>query len=267
MREKRVLLRQIVNIARHLIYGRQIIWAVGVSLAMHVFAGCWIGQGSSAAMIKAADRQAALHITSINKVNLTPSLKASTVTKQTDAKTLPTHRHDAGMMVKHPAKVVSALKPCITLNPPNKEVSLSSITKENTYEATNQRHTVDVNKIGQQNTFAIDSSVQTVAYQLYISEIRKKIARIGATFFPRDQYGKKLYGQLTISFTVMQQGQATQFYIVRSSGNIAIDRGMARIFQVAQPFAHFPTDMATQTHSLTITLNVAFSDKDRTLVI
>ena len=111
-----------------------------------------------------------------------------------------------------------------------------------------------------------DERRQDAQSHRYIKRVRQKVERIGTGFFPRDPYGKKAYGQVTISFTLAQDGKMTGFDIVRSSGKVGVDQGILRIVQVAQPFGYFPVSLAARTSTLTLSMTVAFIEGDRAVI-
>jgi TonB family protein len=252
------------------IYGSKIVWAVGISLAVHIFIGGWVSGLLSFAGLKAASRQEVLQV-NLNNVSATPFSRGSAYLPDQAMKS------ELFSFNKRDSSVFSAKKRGV-LPIPQPHTQRSTIIRAGSHsrgkkkeEAHDQAITpsqdMRFTSLGEHGKPDREESLQSLSYQHYLNRIRKKIERMGATVFPRDQYGKKAYGQLTVSFTITQQGLVTQFDIVRTSGNSAIDQGMSRIFQLAQPFARFPEEMAIKTDSLTITITVAFTDGERTVVL
>ena len=92
----------------------------------------------------------------------------------------------------------------------------------------------------------ITPSTRRVEYAMYYKTLQRKIERVGTLNFPQS-HGKKLYGELTISIPIFQDGQ---LYlrdggpsIEQSSGNDALDKAALSIVKRAAPFGPFPPNM------------------------
>jgi periplasmic protein TonB len=92
----------------------------------------------------------------------------------------------------------------------------------------------------------ITPSVQRAEYALYYSEMRKRIENMGTLNFPQEG-GKKLYGELTVSIPVFQDGTIYMKEggpsVTSSSGNDALDRAALNIVRRSAPFGRIPPNM------------------------
>ena len=83
---------------------------------------------------------------------------------------------------------------------------------------------------------------------MYFDSVRKKIEDVGTLNFPQKD-GKKLYGELTMSISIFQDGKTYAkdrdegIVIERSSGNTALDEAARRIVRRAAPFGAFDKKM------------------------
>jgi protein TonB len=89
-------------------------------------------------------------------------------------------------------------------------------------------------------------STREVGYANYYKTMQKRIEDIGTLNFPQVN-GRKLYGQLTMSIPVFQDGTIYDkeggIKIERSSGNQALDEAAMRIVRRSAPFGKFPPNM------------------------
>lgn len=96
----------------------------------------------------------------------------------------------------------------------------------------------------------ITPNTKSVGYAMYYNSARERIERMGTMNFPQKN-GNKLYGKLTMSISIYQngniydQGGEDGLKIDRSSGNPALDEAALRIVRRAAPFGRFPTSMRT----------------------
>jgi protein TonB len=96
----------------------------------------------------------------------------------------------------------------------------------------------------------ISPSTREVGYAMYFDSVRQRIEKIGTLNFPQKD-GKKLYGELTMSISIFQDGKLYQngrddgITIERSSGNPALDEAARRIVRRAAPFGTFAQNMRT----------------------
>lgn len=113
-------------------------------------------------------------------------------------------------------------------------------------EAEISRRIEDENK-RPKKTF-ISPSTRETRFAAYFDQVRQRIEKIGTLNFPQKD-GKKLYGELTISISIFQDGQIYKkdrdggISIDRSSGNPALDEAARRIVMRAAPFSAFAKDM------------------------
>lgn len=96
----------------------------------------------------------------------------------------------------------------------------------------------------------ISPSTREVPYAMYFKSVSERIEKYGTLNFPRKD-GNKLYGELTISISVFQDGTIYKkdrdegITVDRSSGNPALDAAAKRIVQRSAPFGAFPKNMRT----------------------
>lgn len=94
----------------------------------------------------------------------------------------------------------------------------------------------------------ISPSTREVGYAMYFNAVRERIEKFGTLNFPQKD-GKKLYGELTVSVSIFQDGRIYDkdpnqgVTIERSSGNAALDEAARRIVRRSAPFSAFPKDM------------------------
>ena len=92
----------------------------------------------------------------------------------------------------------------------------------------------------------ISPSTRRVEYAMYYKSLQRKIERVGTLNFPQ-QDGKKLYGELTISIPIFQDGSLYEKEggptVDHSSGIPALDQAALAIIKRAAPFGPFPSNM------------------------
>ncbi|HZW13504.1 MAG TPA: TonB C-terminal domain-containing protein [Noviherbaspirillum sp.] len=94
----------------------------------------------------------------------------------------------------------------------------------------------------------ISPSTREVGYAMYFDSVRQRIEKIGTLNFPQKD-GKKLYGELTMSISIYQDGSIyvkdrdDGIMVERSSGNPALDEAARRIVRRAAPFGAFAQNM------------------------
>ena len=94
----------------------------------------------------------------------------------------------------------------------------------------------------------ISPSTREVGYAMYFDSVRQRIEKIGTLNFPQKD-GKKLYGELTMSIAIFQDGKIYKtdrddgITVERSSGNSALDEAAKRIVSRAAPFGAFAKNM------------------------
>ncbi|MEC4719246.1 TonB C-terminal domain-containing protein [Noviherbaspirillum sp. CPCC 100848] len=94
----------------------------------------------------------------------------------------------------------------------------------------------------------ISPSTREVGYAMYFNSVREKIEKVGTVNFPQKD-GKKMYGELTLSISIFQDGSIyvkdkdDGIAVERSSGNSALDDAARRIVRRAAPFGAFAKNM------------------------
>lgn len=94
----------------------------------------------------------------------------------------------------------------------------------------------------------ISPSTREVGYAMYFDSVRQRIEKFGTLNFPQKD-GKKLYGELTMSISIFQDGSIYTkdrdegIVVERSSGNPALDEAARRIVRRAAPFGAFAKNM------------------------
>ena len=110
-------------------------------------------------------------------------------------------------------------------------------------------------RIEQQNTKPrrrfVGPNTRSVPYAVYYDKMRQKIEHLGTTDFP-EQAGRKLYGKLIMAITVDASGRLVKAEVVRSSGDLMLDRMARAIVDGAQPFGHFNASMRRDADQIVI---------------
>lgn len=94
----------------------------------------------------------------------------------------------------------------------------------------------------------ISPSTREVGYAMYFDSVRQRIEKVGTLNFPQKD-GRKLYGELTMSISIFQDGSIYRndrddgITVERSSGNPALDEAAKRIVRRAAPFGAFAKNM------------------------
>jgi protein TonB len=94
----------------------------------------------------------------------------------------------------------------------------------------------------------ISPSTREVGYAMYYDSVRQRIEKTGTLNFPHKD-GKALYGKLTMSISIYQDGTIYTadrdggIVIERSSGNSALDEAAKRIVRRSAPFGAFAANM------------------------
>ena len=116
-----------------------------------------------------------------------------------------------------------------------------------------QRRIAEINKrIEDENkrpkkTF-ISPSTREVGHAMYYDSVRQRIEKTGTLNFPQKD-GRKLYGELTMSVSIFQDGtiytkdRDEGIVVERSSGNPALDEAARRIVRRSAPFGAFAKNM------------------------
>ncbi len=92
----------------------------------------------------------------------------------------------------------------------------------------------------------ISPRTSEVGHAMYYKAMQRKIENIGTLNFPQ-RNGRKLYGELTVSIPVSQDGTLYEKEggprVEKSSGNAALDNAALKIVRRAAPFGPFPPKM------------------------
>ncbi len=75
---------------------------------------------------------------------------------------------------------------------------------------------------------------------LWESDWKDKIERMGANIYPKDATGKQLYGQLTLTAEINQDGSLRSAVVDHSSGDARLDKAALGILQRSAPFSRLP---------------------------
>lgn len=97
----------------------------------------------------------------------------------------------------------------------------------------------------------LSPSTQKVSYALYYERVRSQIESTGTQYFPQAA-GQRLYGQLTLEFTLSSKGELISQTLLKSSGNPALDSRAMAILRKAQPFENFGKELKKEADELSI---------------
>jgi protein TonB len=110
----------------------------------------------------------------------------------------------------------------------------------------------------------VSPATKQVAYALYYDALRRKIEERGTRYFPSNNGGQKLYGELTMIITVNTDGRVLATEVVQGSGQADLDRRAQAIATAAGPFGEFNEEMRRQADQLAVVSRFIFS-RDNTL--
>jgi len=110
----------------------------------------------------------------------------------------------------------------------------------------------------------VSPATKQVAYALYYDALRRKIEERGTRYFPTNNGGQKLYGELTMIITVNTDGRVLATEVVQGSGQADLDRRAQAIATAAGPFGEFNEEMRRQADQLAVVSRFIFS-RDNTL--
>lgn len=110
----------------------------------------------------------------------------------------------------------------------------------------------------------VSPATKQVAYALYYDALRRKIEERGTRYFPTNNGGQKLYGELTMIITVDTDGRVLATEVVQGSGQADLDRRAQAIATAAGPFGEFNEEMRRQADQLAVVSRFIFS-RDNTL--
>ena len=110
----------------------------------------------------------------------------------------------------------------------------------------------------------VSPATKQVAYALYYDALRRKIEERGTRYFPTNNGGQKLYGELTMIITVNTDGRVLATEVVQGSGQADLDRRAQAIATAAGPFGEVNVEMRRQADQLAVVSRFIFS-RDNTL--
>ena len=107
----------------------------------------------------------------------------------------------------------------------------------------------------------ISPSTREEVYAVYYDGVKRKVEERGTHNFP-EIAGRKLYGELTMIFTVNFDGSVLDTEIVQSSGNNVLDRRAASIVRAAGPFGRFGEPLRRKADQLVMVARFKFLRDD-----
>lgn len=109
----------------------------------------------------------------------------------------------------------------------------------------------------------ISPATREEVYAHYYDRLRHTIEDKGTENFP-ESGGKKLYGELTMAFTINHDGRILTAEVVESSGNRTLDRRAITIAKSAGPFGRFNKAMRREADQIVVVSRFRFT-RDETL--
>lgn len=103
----------------------------------------------------------------------------------------------------------------------------------------------------------VSPATKEAAYALYYDALRHKVENYGTQYFPQVG-GRKLYGELVMVITVLNDGQLISTEIAQSSGQTALDQRAQAIVAAAGPFGSFNKAMRAQADQLVVVARFVF---------
>ncbi|WP_395770939.1 TonB family protein [Arenimonas sp.] len=98
----------------------------------------------------------------------------------------------------------------------------------------------------------ITASTRESAYALYMNDWVRRVEHIGNANYPRQALVNRLNGQLILTVAIRRDGRIEGITIVKSSGNIVLDKAAVDIVRLSEPFAALP-ETAENPNTLYIT--------------
>ena len=108
----------------------------------------------------------------------------------------------------------------------------------------------------------VSPATREEVYAIYYDALRRKIEDHGTTNFP-ESGGKKLYGQLTMTITINQDGKVLETEVVQSSGQPVLDRRAQAIVR-GLTFGTFNDAMRRRADQIVVVSRFRFT-RDETL--
>ncbi|MDI9336510.1 MAG: TonB family protein [Gammaproteobacteria bacterium] len=103
----------------------------------------------------------------------------------------------------------------------------------------------------------IGPSTTEIFYAVYYDKFRKIVEKQGTSHFP-EKDGVKLYGTLTLAISLDLQGRVIALEVIKSSGNLALDKSAQEITKSASPFEPFTENMKKYADILVIVCQFNF---------
>lgn len=107
----------------------------------------------------------------------------------------------------------------------------------------------------------VGSRTQEYRFAQYVDNWRQKIERIGSQNYPLAARGK-VYGNVTLTVEIRQNGEVASISLERSSGHKILDDAAVRIVRKAAPYPKFPEDIERDYDVLSITRTLIFARGD-----
>ena len=104
----------------------------------------------------------------------------------------------------------------------------------------------------------ISPATREVVYAIYYDKMRRSIEDQGTQNFP-EASGRKLYGQLTMVITVDSQGQLVKVQVAQSSRNAQLDARALAIVRSVAPFGPFNSKMKAQADQIVVVARFDFA--------
>ncbi len=112
------------------------------------------------------------------------------------------------------------------------------------------------------------SNAKSVVYAKYYDKIRSTIEEYGTNYFPKDNEGNPMYGELILIIRINKDGRlgynkdkyfATPVEVAKSSGNPMLDRKAIDIVKACAPFGDFSGEMASSIDILEVISTFKFN--------
>lgn len=104
----------------------------------------------------------------------------------------------------------------------------------------------------------ISPATREVVYAMYYDKMRRSIEDQGTQNFP-EASGRKLYGELTMVITVDSQGQLVKAQVAQSSRNHQLDERALAIVRSVAPFGPFNSQMKAQADQIVVVARFNFA--------
>lgn len=102
----------------------------------------------------------------------------------------------------------------------------------------------------------ISAAARQTAFAAYYDDMRQQLEAEGTQDFPQAN-GRRLYGELTLSFTIQHDGQVLQAKVLASSGQSDLDAQALALLR-RQRFAAFDLDLRRETDQLAVVSTLHF---------